>query len=295
MIWFAGKKFLGLLATLVVAAAIVFVVLDIVSLDHSGQSGVERFLRWFGGMFIGDFGRSASLGEPVGSLIAGRLAVTLPLALLSLILAIAIGGLAGIGAARRPNSVWAKILIAVARLCAAIPEFWLGMLLVLLFSMTLRWLPQGGFVPWQDNPLGALQSLILPSLALAIPLAALLAQMAHQTLADARASDFVRAAEARGLTRSDAMRQHGLPNAALGLLSLAGLAVASLFAATMIVENVFYLPGLGRLILDGVGARDLVLVRGGLAVLILLTAGTLFLLDLLRAWVDPQLRAEKLP
>ena len=292
MIWFAGKKFLGLLATLVVAAAIIFVVLDFVASDSSGQSGIERFLRWFVGMFIGDFGRSASLGEPVGSLIAGRLAVTLPLALLSLILALAIGGLAGVGAARQPNSVWAKILIAVSRLAAAIPEYWLGMLLVLLFSMTLRWLPQGGFVPWQDNPLGALQSLILPSLALAIPLAALLAQMAYRALAEARASDFVRAAEARGLTRSDAMRQHGLPNAALRMLSLASLAVSSLFAATMIVENVFYLPGLGRLILDGVGSRDLVLVRGGLAVLIFLTAGTLFLLDLLKAWADPRLRAE---
>ena len=291
MIWFAAKKLLGLVVTLVAATAIVFAVLELLPGGAPDQPALERFLRWLAGMLIGDFGTSASLGGPIGSLIAGRLAVTLPLVVLAALLAVLIGGLVGLGAARRPHSVWAKAVMASARLSAAIPDFWLGMLLVLLFSLTLRWLPQGGFVPWQENPFGAIESLILPALAVAVPLGALLARTVHSAVAGAQGSEFVRAAQARGLTRREAMQRHGLRSAALDVLSRAGPPFGLLIVAAVVVENVFYLPGLGRLVLDAVGARDVLLVRGGIAVLIFAVAGTMFLIDLLEAWVDPRLRA----
>jgi peptide/nickel transport system permease protein len=291
MIWFAAKKVLGLVVTLVAAAAIVFVVLDLLPGATSDQPALERFLRWLAGMLVGDFGTSTSLGAPVGPLIAERLAVTLPLVALATLLAFLIGGLVGLGAARRSHSIWAKAVMASARLSAAVPDFWLGMLLVLLFALTLRWLPQGGFVPWQENAPGALQSLILPGLAIAAPLGALLARAVHDAVIAVKGAEFVRAAEARGLTRREAMQRHGLRNAALEVLSRAGPAFALLIVSAVVVENVFYLPGLGRLILDAVGARDVVLVRGGLAILVFAVAGTMFLIDLLEAWADPRLRA----
>jgi peptide/nickel transport system permease protein len=167
------------------------------------------------------------------------------------------------------------------------------MLLVLLFAVVLRWLPPGGFVPWGENPLGAFNSLILPAIALALPQAAILARVMRTALVDVQGSDYIRTARAKGLTLSEAVWKHGVRNAMLPVLTILGLQFAYLVAGTVIVENVFYLPGLGRLIFDAISARDLILVRSSVIILVLAVIGTMFLTDLAYAWVDPRLRSRR--
>lgn len=315
MIRFALTKFLGFVATLLVAAILTFLMLDVLPGDAArfalgptatpeavellrqqlglDASLVERFFRWLGGMVVGDFGSSFSQGQPGGSLVAGRLGVTLPLAAMAMILSTLIGLPFGILAGRRRNSLVDRILMALARIGMATPNFWLGMLLVLLFSVSLRWFPQGGFVPWTENPLGALGSLVLPIVALALPQAAILAHATRGTLVDVQSSDYIRAARAKGLTLAGAMRSHGLRNVLLLMLRILGLQFAYLIAGTVIVENVFYLPGLGRLIFDAIAARDLILVRAGIFTLVLATAFVVFLSDLAIGWADPRQRVRR--
>jgi peptide/nickel transport system permease protein len=315
MIRFALIKFLGLAATLLVAAAITFAALDILPGDPARfilginatpdavaalreQLGLDapplqRFFGWIGGMFVGDFGQSYTQGQPVGSLIAGRLGVTIPLTLLAMILSAGIGLPIGILAARRRGSFADTGLMVLAQLGVAIPNFWFGMLLVLLFSVTLRWLPPGGFVPWGENPFAAFASLVLPSIALALPQAAILARVMRTALVDVQGSDYIRTARAKGLTLSEAVWKHGVRNAMLPVLTILGLQFAYLVAGTVIVENVFYLPGLGRLIFDAISARDLILVRSSVIILVLAVIGTMFLTEMAYAWVDPRLRSRR--
>jgi peptide/nickel transport system permease protein len=315
MIWFALKKLLGLVATLLVAAAITFVALDLLPGDTARfilginatpdavaalqeQLGLnapplERFLSWLRGMLVGDLGMSYTQRAPVGELIAGRLGVTLPLTFFAMVLSAGIGPPIGILAARKRGSIADTGLMVVSQLGVAVPNFWFGMLLVLLFSVTLRWLPPGGFVPWGVSPLGAFGSLILPSFALALPQAAILARVMRTALVDVQGSDYIRTARAKGLTMSEAVWRHGVRNALLPVLTILGLQFAYLVAGTVIVENVFYLPGLGRLIFDAISARDLILVRSSIMILVVVVIGTMFLTELAFGWVDPRLRSRR--
>jgi peptide/nickel transport system permease protein len=314
MIWFVANRLLGLVATLLVAAAIIFVLLDLVPGDPArfilgisatpesvaalqiqlglDQPALSRFFGWLGGIFTGNLGLSYTQDAPAGALIAGRLAVTLPLLIFAMILSTAIGLPAGILAARKRGSLIDKALTVLTQFGVAVPNFWFGMLLVLLFAITLRWLPLGGFVPWGDNFFAALASLILPSLALALPQAAILALTMRNSLVEVQNADYIRVARAKGLTMRQAVWRHGMRNAILPVLTALGPLLGSLIAGTMIVENVFYLPGLGRLIFDAVNAHDLILVRSTLLVLVLAITVTAFLTDLCSAWLDPRLRAE---
>jgi peptide/nickel transport system permease protein len=180
--------------------------------------------------------------------------------------------------------------MVLAQLGVAIPNFWFGMLLTLIFAVTLRWLPPGGFTPWSENPLGALRSLVLPSLALALPQAAILARVMRTALVDIQEQDFIRTARAKGMTMGEAVWRHGVRNALLPVLTILGLQFAFLIAGAIIVENVFYLPGLGRLIFTAISERDLILVRGAVMVLVVTVSLSMFLVDLAYGLVDPRLR-----
>jgi peptide/nickel transport system permease protein len=315
MIRFALTKFLGFVATFLVAAAIIFFALDVLPGDPARfilginatpdavaalheQLGLDapswqRFFGWIGGIFVGNLGPSVAMGQPAGALIAGALGITIPLTLMAIILSAGIGLPIGIIAAQRRGSILDTVISVLVRIGVAVPNFWFGMLLVLLFAVTLRWLPPGGFVPWGENPLAALASLILPAIALALPQAAILAQVMRTALVDVQASDYIRTGRAKGLTRQEAIRRHGLRNALLPVLTILGLQFAWLIAGSVIIENVFYLPGLGRLIFDAVNAHDLILIRGGVAVLVLTMTGTMFLADLGYALIDPRLRSPR--
>ncbi|MBJ3784789.1 ABC transporter permease [Devosia sediminis] len=306
------RRFAGFVVTMFVAALVIFFLLDLLPGDPArfilginatpeavaalrAQMGLDapvhqRFIQWVLDMVRGDFGLSHTQGLPVAQLIAERMAVTLPLSIFAMIVSVAVGLPVGILAAMRRGKATDTALMILVQIGVAIPNFWFGMLLTLLFSVTLHWLPTGGFVPWHEDPVAALRSLILPGLALALPQASILARVMRTALVDVTEQDFIRTARAKGLTKAEAVWRHGVRNAMLPILTILGLQFAYLIAGTIIVENVFYLPGLGRLIFTAISERDLVLVGGATIVLVLATTVTMLIVDLCYALVDPRLR-----
>jgi peptide/nickel transport system permease protein len=265
-----------------------------------GQLGLdapahERFLGWLAGMLRGDFGVSYTQQTPVAQLIWDRLEVTLPLAMFAMVISVAVGLPLGIVAARQRGKPLDTIIMVLAQTGVAIPNFWFGMLLTLLFAVVLRWLPPGGFTPWSENPWLAFRGLVLPSIALALPQASILARVMRTALVDVSGQDFIRTARAKGLTMGQAVWRHGVQNALLPVLTILGLQFAFLIAGTIIVENVFYLPGLGRLITTAISERDLVLVRSATIILIFAVTATMLLTDLAYGLVDPRLRERTSP
>jgi peptide/nickel transport system permease protein len=312
MTLFLLRRILGFAATLFMAALIIFLLLDLLPGDPARfilginatpeavaalrvQMGLdapahERFFDWVMGLLWGDLGQSHTQGLPVAELVAERMAVTLPLALIAMVVSVVIGLPIGIVAAMRRGKTTDTALMVLAQTGVAVPNFWFGMLLTLLFAVTLRWLPTGGFVPWQEDPGAALRGLVLPGMALALPQASILARVMRTALVDVAGQDFIRTARAKGMTKDQAIWRHGVRNALLPVLTILGLQFAYLVAGTIIVENVFYLPGLGRLIFTAISERDLVLVRGATIVLVLVTTATMLVVDLCYALVDPRLK-----
>lgn len=306
------RRILGFLVTLLVAAAVIFFLLDLLPGDPARfilginaspeavaalrqQMGLDspalaRFGSWLLGMLQGDFGHSQTQRLPVAQLIADRMAVTLPLTLFAMVISVAVGLPLGILAARHRGKATDTGLMILAQVGVAIPNFWFGMLLTLAFAVSLRWLPTGGFSPWAEDPAAALRSLVLPSLALALPQAAILARVMRTALVDVSSQDYIRTARAKGMTFGEAMWRHGVRNALLPVLTILGLQFAFLIAGTIIVENVFYLPGLGRLIYTAINERDLVLVRSATIILVLAVSLTMLVVDLAYGLVDPRLR-----
>jgi peptide/nickel transport system permease protein len=317
VILFALRRFLGFAVTLFVAALVIFWLLDLLPGDPAqfilgitatpeavanlrAQLGLdapahERFLAWIVGMLQGDFGTSYTQSAPVARLIWERLGVTLPLAIFAMIISMAVGLPLGILAARRRGKALDTGLMVLAQMGVAIPNFWFGMMLTLLFAVVLRWLPPGGFTPWDENPGLAFRGLILPSIALALPQASILARVMRTALVDVTGQDFIRTAKAKGLTMGEAVWRHGVRNALLPVLTILGLQFAFLVAGTIIVENVFYLPGLGQLIRVAISERDLILVRGATIMLILAVTATMLVTDIAYALVDPRLRDRSAP
>jgi len=312
MLGIISRRLIGFVVTLFVAALVIFFLLDILPGDPArfilgvnasaetvnilrDQMGLnlpvwERFWGWIAGALSGDFGISHTQGAPVASLIGERLLVSLPLAIWAMIISIFLGLPLGIMAALRRGKWTDTALMMLAQIGVAVPNFWFGMLLVLLFSVALGWLPTGGFIPWDENYLSAAKALILPGVALALPQAAILARVMRTALVDVAHADYIRTARAKGLTEKQAILRHGVRNAMLPVLTILGLQFSFLIAGTIIVENVFYLPGLGRLIFTAISQRDLVLVRGALMVLVVAVTLTMLIVDLLYALVDPRLR-----
>jgi peptide/nickel transport system permease protein len=312
LIVFALRRILGFAATLFVAALAIFLLLDLLPGDPAqfilgisatpeklaalrAQLGLDapahqRFFQWVSGMLRGDFGTSYTQQAEVAGLIWDRLGVTLPLAGFAMALSVLVGLPLGIVAARWRGKAADTAIMIAAQTGVAIPNFWFGMLLTLLFAVALRWLPPGGFTPWSEDPVLAFRGLILPSIALALPQASILARVMRTALVDVRGQDFIRTARAKGLTMGEAIWRHGVRNALLPVLTILGLQFAFLIAGTIIVENVFYLPGLGRLIFTAISERDLILVRGATIILVLAVTATMLLTDIAYALVDPRLR-----
>ncbi|WDR06641.1 ABC transporter permease [Devosia rhodophyticola] len=312
MTLFVLRRLLGFAVTLLLAAAVIFFLLDLLPGDPAqfilginatpenvaqlrAQLGLDapawqRLFIWIWGMLQGDFGQSYTQNAPVADLIGERLWVTMPLAILAMAIAIVVGLPLGILAARRRGKLLDTGIMVLAQTGIAIPNFWFGMLLALLFAVTLRWLPPGGFTSWSEDPAAAMRALVLPSLALALPQASILARVMRTALVDVQGQDFIRTARAKGMTMGEAVWRHGVRNALLPVLTVLGLQFAYLVAGTIIVENVFYLPGLGRLIFTAISQRDLILVRGATIVLIVAVTATMLVIDLLYALVDPRLR-----
>ncbi|AXC48499.1 ABC transporter permease [Paracoccus suum] len=305
------RRALSLIISLLVASVAIFSIVALVPGDPASfmlgtgaqpdtlaalraQLGLDqpwplRYAAWIGGILTGDLGTSFTYKTPVAALLADRIVVSLPLALMALALAVVIAFPIGMIAAARRGRAADVAVMGGTQLGIAVPNFWFAMILVLIFAVKLRWLPAGGFPGW-DHPLAALRALLLPAIALALPQAAILARVLRSALIETMGQDYIRTARAKGLSAGQALRRHGLRNAMIPALTIIGLQFSFLLAGAIIIENVFYLPGLGRLIFQAITQRDLIVVQS--AVLVLVTAVILitFLTDLAYAAVDPRLR-----
>jgi len=307
---FLLRRFATLVLTLLAVSAVVFAIMNVLPGDPAlvilgidstpeaqaalrEQLGLNaplaaRYLDWIGAALTGDFGISYSYDLPVSTLVAERLPVTLPLAIAATVLmALAAIGL-GLFAAMRHGRPGDWGIMVLSQVGIAIPAFWLGILLIILFAVTLRVLPPGGFPGW-DEPLAAIRALILPATALALVQSAILTRVVRSSVLDVMRLDYVRTARAKGLSRNAVYRRHVLPNALIPIITIVGLQVANLVTGTIVIENVFSLPGLGRLLFQAIANRDLFLVQ---ALVLLFAAAVVianFLVDIAYVVIDPRL------
>ena len=254
------------------------------------QTAPVRYGRWVKGLLTGDLGTSVSYDVPVADLIAERLAVTAPLALMAMLLTTLIALALGIYAASHHNQAGDVGVMAASQLGIAIPNFWFAILLILVFAVKLQWFSAGGFSGWADDPWQAFKALVLPAVALAVVQAAILARITRSAVLDVLREDFVRTARAKGLSRRRVLWRHVLRNAFVPVLTVMGLQFASLLTGTVVIENVFSLPGLGRLIFQAISNRDILVVQN---VVMLLAASVIvinFVVDVLYAVIDPRLK-----
>lgn len=313
MVRYTFKRLLSLMLSLAIASLVIFFVIEVAPGDPAqfmlgmnaqpdtvaalrAELGLdvpkwERYLNWVGGMLVGDFGTSYTYRTPVAGMIADRMWVSLPLALYALTLSTLIAFPAGIYAAARRGAPGDVAVMGATQLGVAIPNFWFAMMLVLVFAINLRWFSAGGFAGWDDGLWTGLHSLTLPAIALALPQAAILARVMRSSLLDILGEDFMRTARAKGLTRRQALWRHGLRNALIPVLTIIGLQFAFLIAGGIIIEQVFYLPGLGRLIFQSISSRDLIVVESVVMLLVFAVIVVNFLVDLAYAIVDPRLRS----
>ena len=252
---------------------------------------LERMIQWYGGVLHGDLGRSISLNQGVGEAVLQRLPVTLSLTFVALTIACLLGIPAGLIAAAKARAWPDQAAMGAALIGLSLPDFWLGLLLIWLFGVKLGWLPTGGFVAPGTDLLGWLRSITLPAGALALTQLGPIARMTRAAALEVANSDYIRTARAKGLTATKALWRHAVPNALIPVVTIIGLQFSFLLAGTVIIENVFTLPGLGRLMFQSIAQRDLIVVQD----LVVLLAGSVivvnFAVDLVYMLLDPRIAA----
>jgi peptide/nickel transport system permease protein len=312
IIWLL-RRIASLVISLIVASLVIFMVVEVAPGDPAAfMLGVnakpdtvaalraelgldvpkaERYFNWVTGMVQGDFGTSYTYRTPIADMVADRLWVSLPLAFYALILSTLIAFPAGIYAASRRGRPGDLGVMAATQLGVAVPNFWFAMILVLIFAINLGWVSAGGFPGWDKGFWACMAALTLPAIALALPQAAILARVMRSSLLDMLGEDFIRTARAKGLTEGQALWRHALKNALIPVLTILGLQFSFLLAGSIIIEQVFYLPGLGRLVFQAITQRDLITVESVVMLLVFAVIVVNFLVDLTYAAVDPRLRA----
>ena len=312
MLIYLTRRFLSALVSILLAGVLVFSALlavpgdpaeVILGINASPQSlaalrsklgldepPITRFASWFWGALRFDFGDSLNYQKPVAGLIANRLGVSLSLALGGALLACLIALPLGIFAALRRGTVLDPVIIIASQVGAAIPSFWLGLMLILLFSVELGWLPAAGFTPWSRSPTGFLRSLLLPVLALGLGQAAVMTRMTRSAMLEVLSQDYIRTAKAKGLASLRVIGKHGLRNALVTLVTILGLSLSNLLIGSIIVEQVFSLPGLGRLALTAIGTRDFPLLQAEVMVYASAIVLLSFLVDISYGFLDPRIR-----
>ena len=310
---FLAKRFATFVATLAGTTIITFLALEILPGDPArvilgveapdsavqalreqlglDRPALERYLDWVGSLATGHFADSYTYSVPVDELLAARLEITVPLALLAMALSVAMAMTLGIFAAAHHNRRGDIAVMGVSQLGISVPSFWLALLLIVLFAVHLRWFSAGGFPGWDAGVGPALKSLLLPALALATVQGAILTRFTRSAVLETMREDYVRTARAKGLTRGRTLRRHVLRNAMIPLVTVMGLQFANLLAGTIVVENVFALPGVGRLILQAITNRDIVVVRDVVTLLAAMVVLINLAVDLLYAAIDPRLKS----
>jgi len=315
--FFLFKRFASLLLTLLAASVVVFTVLDILPGNAAevmlGESAtpqsvaalsaklgldrppVVRYVDWMKGLATGELGMSIAYDTPIAQLVGERLVVTVPLALLAMALTTAIAFALGLFAAARHGRAGDVGVMSASQIGIALPNFWFAILLIWLFAVKLRWFSAGGFPGWIEavggGAMPALRALVLPALALAVVQAAILARIVRSAVLDVLREDFVRTARAKGQSPRGVLWGHVLRNAMVPVLTVMGLQFANLLTGTVVIEQVFSLPGLGRLVFQAIANRDLPVVRNVVMLLAAMVVVINFVVDVLYVVVDPRLRA----
>ena len=306
------KRLGSLIASLFVASLVIFACIEIVPGDPASfmlgvnaqpdtvnalreelglnTSHTQRYVSWISGLLKGDLGTSYTYRSPVSDIVADRLQVSVPLALYALTLTILIAFPVGVLAAAWRGSAVDLFVMGATQLGIAVPNFWFAILMVIVFAINLGWFSAGGFPGWDAGILAVIKALTLPAGALALPQASILARVMRSSLLDTLSEDYIRSARAKGLSRRQVMWRHALRNAMIPVLTIIGLQFSFLLAGAIIIENVFFLPGLGRLVFQAITQRDLIVVESVVMLLVFAVVLVNFLVDLAYAWVDPRLR-----
>jgi peptide/nickel transport system permease protein len=313
---FLFKRLITLIATLVGASVVVFLVLEILPGNAAqilmgpdaspevvqalaeklgiDRPPIERYWNWVSGLLVGDLGLSYAYSTPVSELVLERLTLTVPLALMAMVITSVLALVAGIYAAARHNKLGDVGVMGLSQIGIAIPNFWFAILLILLFSVKLQWLSAGGFAGWDEGIIAGIKSLLLPAISLSVVQAAILARVTRSAVLEVLREDFVRTARAKGLSKRDVLWRHVLRNAMIPVMTVMGLQFANLLAGTIVIENVFYLPGLGRLIFQSIANRDLIVVRNCVMLLAAVVVIVNFVVDVLYAFIDPRIKVHNL-
>lgn len=308
------KRFSILLVTLILVSMIIFAVLMVIPGDPAqiilgihatpetlrelrrqlglDQPVVIQYLTYMKKLVMGDMGRSIAYDVPIRSLIFSRLQVTIPLAILSMILAIFLSIPMGTYSALHRNRIGDYGIMIFSQIGLAVPAFWAGILLILLFAVTLHLLPAGGFESWVRDPMRALNSLLLPAFSLGFVRAAVLTRMTRSSMLEVLGEDYIRTARSKGLPKRMVVYKHAFRNAIIPVITIIGLQAADLLAGAIIIENVFYLPGIGRLVFEAIGQRDLPVVQGVVLFIAMLIVIINFVTDIAYRYLDPRIRYE---
>jgi len=308
------KRFIILLLTLILVSIVIFAVLMVIPSDPAQiilgihatpetlqtlrqQLGLDRpvairYLDYMKNLVMGDFGRSITYDIPIRSLIFSRLQVTVPLALLSMVFAIILSIPMGIYSSLHRNRAGDYGIMVFSQIGLAVPAFWAGILLILLFAVTLHWLPAGGFQPWQGDLMKALKSLLLPAVSLGLVRAAVLTRMTRSSMLEVLGEDYIRTAWSKGLPKRWVVYKHAFRNAIIPVVTIAGLQAGDLLAGAIIIENVFHLPGVGRLVFEAIGQRDLPVIQGVVLLIAMMIVVINFVMDIAYRYLDPRIRYE---
>jgi peptide/nickel transport system permease protein len=314
---FLFKRFITFFLTLAAASVLVFAALELLpgnaaevilgdtatpesikALENKlglNQPAPKRYGQWVIGLLSGQTAISTSYDTPTASLIAERMLVSLPLAVMAMLMTVIIALCSGIYAASRHNTAGDISVMSLSQIGMAIPNFWLAIMLILLFAVQWQWVSAGGFPGWLEADGGgfweAIKALLLPALSLAAIQAAILARVTRSSMLEVLREDFVRTARAKGLSKRAVLWKHVLRNAMIPVLTVMGLQFGNLITGAIVVENVFVLPGIGRLVFQAIANRDLIVVRDVVMLLAATVISISLIVDLLYALIDPRLKA----
>jgi peptide/nickel transport system permease protein len=315
MLLFLARRLLSAIPVLFVVSLMTFVIMWLVPGDVSAEIGgtdatpeqiqqireqlgidrplIERAINWYGDLLQGDLGYSYLLNRSVVDAVLERIPVTLSLAGLSLLLTTIMGTLLGVLAAVRHNSWVDQGSMVAALIGLSIPDFWFGLVLIILFGVTLGWLPTGGFVPFTEDFWGWVRYMTLPALTLAFTQMGVIARMSRSAMLDVLDQDFIRTARAKGMSRGVVVFKHALRNALVPIVTVVGVTAGVLLSGAVVIESVFSLPGVGRLIVGSIQRRDFPVIQGGLLVTASIFVFVNIVVDMLYGLIDPRVRDER--
>jgi len=306
------KRLIGLIPVLIIVALITFLLIHLTPGDPAqvmlgtestpervadlrAEMGLDKplyiqFEEWLINVLHGDLGRSIFLDRPVTQALLERLPATFLLAITSLIIAVVIGIPLGVIASSKPGSILDGIVMTISLIGVSVPSFWLGLLLIILFSVVLGWLPSGGYCPLNENFLKGLSTLIMPSFSLGFMQAALIARMTRSSMLEIISLDYIRTARAKGLSEYVIFTMHAFKNIRTKIITVVGLAFGVLLGGAVIVETVFSYPGVGRLVVQAVTRRDYPLIQGTLLIISCSYVFVNLIVDLLYPLFDPRIK-----